>query len=157
MALPVDADGPTWKLIALGAWVVVTALFSWAAQSLRNEQKEQRANIVAAHKRLDDTVTKDDFKDALGIFRSERDAQHKDNRDERVRLHEETLANFKELSNKLDTQAVQDQRILQLERDLAILSKYSEDVKHLSVDPYVRETAVLKSRVDAIEASRRTP
>jgi hypothetical protein len=45
VTIPVEPDGPTWKFIALGAWAVVTALFSWIAKSLRDEQKEQGMRI----------------------------------------------------------------------------------------------------------------
>jgi len=151
MPVPVEPDGPGWRIIAIGAWALVTTLFGIIANRLRTDLKEQGARIDLAYTRLESTVNKEDFRDALATFRAERDAQHKDNRDERIRLHEETLANFEKLSQKLDSQAVQDQRILQLERDLAAVCKYAEDLKHMNVDPYVRATAVLESRVKALE------
>lgn len=104
--------------------------------------------------KVDNSVSKVEFKEALTELRSERDMQHTESRDERLRLHRENLDQFRDLASKLDTQAVQDQRILQCERDLLSLTKYTEDVKHLSVDPYVRATDVLKSKVDALESRR---
>lgn len=153
MGIPVDTDGITWKVVASGLCVIVTGLFSWFGLGFREEQKTQNSRIDAAHARLDATVTKEDFREALATFRVERDAQHKDNKDERVRLHEETLRNFKELSQKIDTQAVQDQRILQLERELASTTKYADELKHLHIDPYERAVATLDQRVKFLETN----
>jgi len=110
---------------------------------------------VRLHSRVDTSVSKDDFRDALVQLREERDSLHQESREERLRLHKENTENFRDLARKLDMQLVHEQRIAQCERDINSVTKYAEELKHVYVDPYLIESAKLKQRVDMME-SRRT-
>ncbi len=62
MAIPVEPDGPTWKVIALGALGVAQLLFAWIAgwilKSLREMQQIQEVRIT----KLENTyVTRDEL------------------------------------------------------------------------------------------------
>lgn len=109
---------------------------------------------VRLHSRVDAAVSKDDFRDALLALRNERDMQHREQREERLRLHHENITNFDKLAQKLDLQAVHEQRIAQCERAIAATTKYAEELKHVYVDPYLIEAAKLKQRVDIMEGRR---
>jgi hypothetical protein len=111
-------------------------------------------NFRRLQAKADDAVSKDDFKDALSILRGERDAQYKESRDERLRLHQENVANFRELAQKLDMQLVHEQRISQCERGVTEVTKYAEGLKHRYIDPYLIEAAKIKQRLDTMEAQR---
>lgn len=134
-----DAALDGWKIAQIVMGLLVGA-FAWIANRLWNK--------------VDGAVSKDDFRDTLVLLRNERDTQHKDSREERLRLHLENVANFEKLEAKLDKQAVHEVRILECERDIAAVKKYTEELKHVHVDPYTREMGILESRISSLEDKR---
>lgn len=136
----------------MDSWKIVEVLIGLVTLLLSGIGGRLYARVDAAHARLDNTVSRKDFKDELATFRDERDAQHRDGKEERQRNHQEGLTHFRELSIKLDTQAVQDQRLSQIERDLATISKYAGELKHVHIDPYAQLIGRLEERIKMLES-----
>jgi hypothetical protein len=71
-----EPQGPDWRFFAVGAWALVTALFSWIASSLRSEQKEHGVRIDFLQRTY---VSREDLDKRLAELRADNLRMHQDN------------------------------------------------------------------------------
>jgi hypothetical protein len=95
MAIPVDADGPTWKWVAVSALAVVQILFGWMAKGVKDELKSQGSRLD----RMDDLhrtyVTRDELERHSERLEASSLRMHADNK-ETNREMKETMQRIEE-------------------------------------------------------------
>lgn len=99
MAIPVEPDGPTWKFIAIGAGTIVTALFSWIAKGLRDEQKELGLRIDALERTY---VTREELEKHLALLRADNLRMHQETRADNLRMHVDNQGLLQRIEDKVD-------------------------------------------------------
>ena len=99
MAVPVEPDGPGWKIIAGAAWLLLTGLFAWIANVLRNEQKDLGTQLATIRSNY---VNRDDLERHLATLRADNLRMHHETRSETMRLHGENEKHFEHIERKLD-------------------------------------------------------
>lgn len=99
MALQVEPDGPGWRALTIAASMLLTALFGWIANTLRNEQKEQgvKLNLI-----LSTYVSREDLERDLALLRADHLRMNQEARAETLRLHASNEAYLQRIEDKTE-------------------------------------------------------
>jgi hypothetical protein len=85
MAIPVDTDGPTWKVIAVGAVGLVQILFGWLALGFRSTQERHSARLDILERTY---VTRDELDRHIVRLEAAGLRMHQDNQNTMGRIEE---------------------------------------------------------------------
>ncbi|MDB6104030.1 MAG: hypothetical protein JWO52_4029 [Gammaproteobacteria bacterium] len=99
MAVPIEPDGPGWRALAIGAGLLLTSLFGWIANALRNEQKEQGTQLALIRSNY---VSRSDLEKDLALLRADNLRMNQESRAEVLRLHASNEAYLQRIENKIE-------------------------------------------------------
>jgi len=96
--MPIDTDGPTWKVVALGALAVVQILFGWMAKGVKDEQKSQGGRLDRMDELHRSYVTRDELERHIGRLEASGLRMHSDNKE----TNREMKATMQRIEEKLE-------------------------------------------------------
>lgn len=102
-----------------------------------------------------EAVRKEEFNKEVETMRADHASMHEENKADRRAAQEETRALLARIESKIDVaaQATLAEQVRMISIELGKLEVYATELKHVHIDSYVREIAVLKTKVDQLERS----
>lgn len=102
MSVPVEPDGPGWRTLTIAVSVLLTGLFSWIANSLRNEQKEQGERISKLENKLPSYISRDELTEELTTLRADNLRMHQETRADNLRMHGDNQGLLQRIEDKVE-------------------------------------------------------
>src|SRR6266403_1719574 len=99
MSVPLEPEGPGWRALAIGAGLLLTSLFGWIANALRNEQKEQGTQLALIRSNY---VSRADLEQDLALLRADHLRMNQEARAEVLRLHASNEAYLQRIEVKVE-------------------------------------------------------
>jgi len=103
-----------------------------------------------------EVVRKEEFNREIETMRTDQIAMHDENKADRKAAQEETRASLARIEGKIDVaaQATLAEQVRMISIELGKLEVYAGELKHVYIDPYTREIAVLKSKIEQMERAK---